>query len=321
MKPMRSLLPAALVLLTGCPGSEDLTEAIIELEATGYNVCSIDVLDRMQCAKNNGESYNFDDLALGSNSFIELDASQTLMCALEDNDGDGAGDVYCFKLADLELAGLYDVYEGPYTSFTVNGENFCAIDVDGAVVCPDAADGSGLTDLPDGVFEDLWSVDTSFVTGICALTSDGVLECSGDEGFEEQLDECPLPASGVVDMDAGGTPFPIALTEDGELWGWNNQGCVAEVARDATLVETGQHVVCTLDDVGEISCIDLNTDPSSSEVDDDSILENAPEGSYYQLAGNPNNVGGFMCASSGHEITCWGDGWNDGVAQTFSFPD
>jgi len=167
----------------------------VELEATAYDVCPIDVSERMRRADFNDVSWKFGDMVLGSNNYIELHASQTHMCGLEDNDADGAGWVHCFKLEALELVGEYDVYQAP------------------------------------------------------------------------------------------------------------------------------QHVVCTLDDLGEISCIDVNTDAGSSDVDEDSILENAPEGSYHQLAGNPNNVGMFMCAPQGHEVSCWGDGWNDGVPQTFDFAD
>ncbi len=57
---VRWTLPASLFLLMGCPGSsEDLTEAILEIEATAYDVCVIDVLDRMRCADNAGESLGF----------------------------------------------------------------------------------------------------------------------------------------------------------------------------------------------------------------------------------------------------------------------
>ena len=321
---VRWTLPASLFLLMGCPGSsEDLTEAILEIEATAYDVCVIDVMDRMHCADHYGESWGFEDMVLGSNSYIELDSNQAHMCAIEDNDGDGAGPIHCFKLETLGLADSYDVYEGPYTSFSINQNTLCAIDLDGAVVCPDAVDGSGLESPPEGVFEDLWTIEHSFVTGGCALTAGGELECFGDEGFWSYVEACPLPTEDVVDMDVGGYPMPIALTGDGTLQGWSKskEACVSEVDRGATLVETGQHVVCTLDDLGEISCIDINTDPEDSDVDEDSILENAPEGSYHQLAGNPNNVGMFMCASQGHEVSCWGDGWNDGVPQTFDFAD
>ena len=306
-----------------CSGSGEPTEAIVDLEATAYEVCSIDTLGRLQCADTSGESWNFQDMVLGSNSYIELDASQTDMCALEDNDGDGAGSIHCFRIETLGLADVYDVYEGPYTSFTANGANICGIGLDGEIDCPGATADSGLDAPPAGPFVKLWSIDNSFITGVCGLTSDGGLECFGDEGFTAEFAKCDIPSSGVVDVDMGGAPFPMVLTEDGTITGWvyysDFFGCISESVPGAVAVETGQNVVCTLDGSSAITCIDLNTNPDSSAVDEDSILENAPEGSFSWLAGNPNNIGSFMCASSGYEITCWGDGWNDGVSQTFSF--
>jgi hypothetical protein len=330
----RQTLPLALLLLTACSEIDDSTNTLvdtdgtaseapilIELEATAYDVCAIDVSNHLHCADKYGLSWNMADLALGSNQYIELDANQTHLCALEDNDGDGAGDIHCFKLENLHLLGAFDVHAGPYTSFSFSGGQPCGVQLDGSVVCPEAEAGSGIDSPPVGSFENLWTVQNSLMTGVCARASDGVLTCFGDEGFEEQIAECPLPTADVVDMDVGGYPFAIALTSDGQLSGWSNIGCVSEAAPGAGLVETGQNVVCTLDDLGAIACIDLNVDPGSSEVDDDSILENAPAGSFEQLAGNPNNVGQFMCASAGPAITCWGDGWNDGVPQTFDFAD
>jgi len=330
-----ALIPvSALVLLTGCPGSDsDAREIIIALEATGYDVCSIDALNRLQCANDEGV-WDLDDTFVGSNSFIALSSSQTDICALEDNDGDGAGDVYCFKPERL-LSGDYEEHAGPYTHFTAVGaagpfgQTVCGLDLDGAILCPDAEPGSGLDTPPEGPFVDLWGIQNSFHTGVCALSDGGALTCFGDEAFDDHFEECPLPTSGVMDVDVGGAPFPIVLTADGGLQGWSAYAnddlddyvCLTESAVDAVAVETGQSVVCTLDSTSGISCIDVDTSSASSSSGEDSILKNSPTGSYSLLAGNPNNVGVFMCAASGYEVTCWGDGWNDGETQTFAFSD
>ena len=330
-----ALLPVpALVLLTGCPGSDsDAREIIIALETNNVDVCGIDALNRLRCSNDEGV-WDLDHTFVGSTSFIALSSSQRDVCALEDNDGDGAGDVYCFRPERL-LSDVYEVHEGPYTHFTAVGaagpfgQIVCGLDPDGAIHCPDAEPGSGLDTPPEGPFVDLWGMEDSFRTGICALSADGALTCFGNDDFTDWYEECPLPTSDVIDVDMGGAPFPVVLTADGALSGWsayaNDDGddyvCLSESAVDAVAVETGQSVVCTLDSTSAISCIDIDTSSSSDTSGEDSILKNSPAGSFSLLAGNPNNVGTFMCAASGHEVTCWGDGWNDGEPETFSFYD
>ena len=86
-------------------------------------------MGNLDCADKYGETWAFEEMSIGSNSYIDLGATNQIMCALEDNDGDGAGDIYCFILENLGLADLYDVYEGPYTSFSIDPGNgvICAL--------------------------------------------------------------------------------------------------------------------------------------------------------------------------------------------------
>ena len=45
-----------------------------------------------------------------------------------------------------------------------------------------------------------------------------------------------------------------------------------------------------------------------------------PEGSF-ELLSIEGTWGALACASSGNEVSCWGDGWNGGVPSTFTFAD
>ena len=66
-----ALLPVpALVLLTGCPGSDsDAREIIIALETNNVDVCGIDALNRLRCSNDEG-AWDLDHTFVGSTSLV-----------------------------------------------------------------------------------------------------------------------------------------------------------------------------------------------------------------------------------------------------------
>lgn len=301
-----------------CHGVDGDAGIIVDLEATGYDICGIDGAGHLECANKSGETWAFEEMSIGSNSYIDLGSTNQHMCALEDNDGDGSGAIYCFILENLGLADLYDVYEGPYTEFSIDpGQGIiCALDTDGDIECIDPPANGGFDAIPSGPF-----VDTMIhPNGLCGLAADGTLSCSGDEWFEAWTlgPDCVLPTTDVIDMDLA-ADLPMVLTADGTITGWSDwQDCFSASEPGAVAVELGAGVVCTLGSDGSVACVDL--DGADSEYGD-ILADTAPAGSFEHLAGNPINVGSFMCASAGSEVTCWGDGWDATTPQTFTLLD
>ena len=232
--PQRAWLTLALFAITGCPDlSVDKTEAdgsvddgdeggtlidettgatdpaedgesLIALEATGYFVCGIDAHGSLDCTlKDGGAPMNLTDLE--DFQYVDLSANQLSVCAVRDNDGAGTGDIHCFTSNIGYGHGFYDVYEGNFSAVT-NRNGVCGLE-DGEIVCFESPSDAGYESFASGPFTDIWDYGTGHADGVFSVRADGSLALRGNGYFEDQQEVCPLPTTGVLDVDVG--PGPI----------------------------------------------------------------------------------------------------------------
>ena len=318
----RTILSLSVALFTGCtsPGSPKSGEGIQQLLTTGYHACVIDGLGDFHCKWTTGEPVDMGEGWLsGGRNFIAGATSQTSVCLIEDPDGDGAGDILCTALNDHRFSDEPDdTFAGDFVQVIAEGA-ICGLDTAGELTCFESW-GNSLDDqfdsLPAGPFESIHGYGNSLFSMVCGVDADGTSSCIGaGPAYSRAMDVCPLPTSGIADMDFG--DGVAILLEDGSIEGWKHglptteDDCLSKPASDAYAVELAYNAVCTMDPGGIPTC-----DPIDSS-DDTSLSTEVPSGHFMDLSAQ-GAFADFACVlAASDEVTCWGVGWEGDSTFTF----